>query len=219
LQLGPGRLSSHTLARLWTRLLAADRHGILREREAELIRLRNYADQLRHAVALGAVAEMARHAERPTSYERRVASNVATLHPMSGDGRRLPPGRIPKGGLPMLRIVSALVLAIILLPAVAHAATASITAAWTDASDNETGFELERCQGTGCSTFGKVASPIANAQTYTDAGLAQGTAYCYRIRAVNSVGASAYSNIACATTAIQLPAGPTGLSVAPVPLP
>jgi len=75
---------------------------------------------------------------------------------------------------------------------------AQINLAWTDASENETAFLVERRQGTG--KWSQIASVPANAVSYSSVGLAAGKSYSYRIRSTNSAGSSAYSNIATATT-------------------
>ena len=111
------------------------------------------------------------------------------------------------------------VAAVFLIPSIVYAVPASLSLSWTDNSDNESGFKVERCQGVGCTTFSQITVTGVNAQAYVDPGLVQASLYCYRVRATNSAGDSAFSNTACATTAVQIPAGPTGLSVAPVPLP
>ncbi|OIN59329.1 fibronectin type III domain-containing protein [Arsenicibacter rosenii] len=84
---------------------------------------------------------------------------------------------------------------------------------WADLSNNETGFQIERAlSSTG--TFTKIADVGANATTYTDAGLNGSTPYCYRIRAMNAVGAGAYSDVVCATTPaapVPPPSAPTAL--------
>ncbi|MBI5789258.1 MAG: PKD domain-containing protein [Candidatus Schekmanbacteria bacterium] len=64
---------------------------------------------------------------------------------------------------------------------------------WTDNANNESGFEIERRKE------GEAFSKIATISTfdsisYADNGLEAGTKYYYRIRAINSVGASDYSN-------------------------
>jgi subtilisin len=75
-----------------------------------------------------------------------------------------------------------------------------VSLAWQDNSTNETNFELERCQGSGCTNFSLIATVPANTTTYKDSGLARRTTYSYRVRARNSAGASDYSNIVTATT-------------------
>ena len=46
-------------------------------------------------------------------------------------------------------------------------------------------------------------------QMYSDTGLEDGTSYTYRVRAVNSAGESAWSNMDTATTAADAPDFPT----------
>jgi probable HAF family extracellular repeat protein len=65
---------------------------------------------------------------------------------------------------------------------------------WTDHADDETGFEIERCEGKACSNFVRIAQPGADVQAYADKAVEPGTRYRYRVRAVNAGGASAYSN-------------------------
>ena len=76
---------------------------------------------------------------------------------------------------------------------------AQLTLSWTDASDNEDGFGIERRTGTS-GTFARVASVSPNVSTYTDPNLASSTTYCYRVNAFNSAGSSAYTNEICGTT-------------------
>jgi len=73
---------------------------------------------------------------------------------------------------------------------------ASLRLLWTDNSDNEAGFKIERVIG---GTFAEIATVSANVTSYTDSGLLAGSIYCYQVRAFNSAGASAPSNKACAT--------------------
>ncbi len=73
---------------------------------------------------------------------------------------------------------------------------------WTDNSSNEDGFDIERCQGTGCANFASIAQTPAGATGYSDTGRASGTTYGYRVRAFNAGGPSAYSNTASATTPV-----------------
>ena len=68
---------------------------------------------------------------------------------------------------------------------------------WQDNSSNETVFYIERCQGVGCTNFGSfVATQWPNVPSYTDYSAVTGQSYSYRVRAYNSGGYSAYSNIA-----------------------
>ena len=83
---------------------------------------------------------------------------------------------------------------------------------WTDLSNNETGFRIERCQGAGCTTFAEVAQVATNVSTYSDAGLAAATTYSYRVRAANGAGNSSYTNTAAATTLSSAPVAPTNLT-------
>ena len=68
---------------------------------------------------------------------------------------------------------------------------------WTDNSGNESGFAIERSTSSGWLQVGTVG---ANINTFTDGNLSAWTTYSYRVRAFNSSGSSAYSNIASART-------------------
>jgi hypothetical protein len=81
-------------------------------------------------------------------------------------------------------------------------ATANVTAltvalTWVDNSDNETGFTLERAEGTGAYSVIKTFAP--NATSYTDTGLTKGNAYSYRMRANMNATSSDNSNVATVT--------------------
>jgi PKD repeat protein len=72
-----------------------------------------------------------------------------------------------------------------------------IVLTWQDNSSNETIFYIERCQGVGCTDFGSfIATQWPNVPSYTDYSAVTGQNYRYRVRAYNSGGYSAYSNIA-----------------------
>jgi fibronectin type 3 domain-containing protein len=96
-------------------------------------------------------------------------------------------------------------------PTRAPAAPSNLTAAalsgtqinltWTDNStppNTATGFDIE--QSTDGVNFTQVATANAGSTSYTVGGLQVSTTYTYRIRAFNSIGNSAYSNNASATT-------------------
>ena len=68
-----------------------------------------------------------------------------------------------------------------------------INISWTDNSNNEDGFKIER-KTTSSGTYSEIAQVGPNIATYNNTGLAGGTQYCYRIRSYNTAGNSAYSN-------------------------
>jgi hypothetical protein len=68
---------------------------------------------------------------------------------------------------------------------------------WTDNSNNEDGFKIERKTGT-TGTFTHIATVGANVTSYTDTNLIDGATYCYRVGAFNSAGSSDYTTEGCA---------------------
>ena len=80
------------------------------------------------------------------------------------------------------------------------AAAAQLTLTWADASTNEDGFKVERKTGS-AGAYGQLVSLAAGMTAYVDSTVTTGTTYCYRLRAYNAAGDSAYSNEACATPA------------------
>lgn len=89
-----------------------------------------------------------------------------------------------------------------------------ITLAWTASTDNVgvTGYSIERCTGTSCTTWAQIA--LAPSPNYTDTGLTVATAYRYRIRATDAAGNfSSYSTIKSVTTLDdQVPTAPLSLT-------
>jgi hypothetical protein len=75
-----------------------------------------------------------------------------------------------------------------------------INLSWTDNSDNESGFKIERCKGANCTNYAEVAQVTANVTTFANTGLTKNTTYRYRVRAFNAGGNSAYSNATSART-------------------
>jgi hypothetical protein len=71
---------------------------------------------------------------------------------------------------------------------------------WTDVSNNEDGFAIERCTGNGCTNFVEINRVGRNTTTYVDGTVASNTQYRYRLRAFNTVGVSPYTNIVSAKT-------------------
>ncbi len=85
--------------------------------------------------------------------------------------------------------------------AAATVSATQINLTWSASTDNVgvTGYRLERCQGTGCSSFAEIALPAGT--SFGDSGLAASTSYSYRVRATDAAGnLSGYSNVASATT-------------------
>ncbi len=93
----------------------------------------------------------------------------------------------------------------------------SLRLTWSDMSDNETDFRVERSLNTAVLSFVQIGTTAANVATYTDGLVVEGTSYAYRVRAANGAGFSAYSNIATGTAPVSLPSVPTGLTVVPLP--
>lgn len=92
-------------------------------------------------------------------------------------------------------------------------AAGSITLGWTDTSNNELSFKVERATAAS-GPFTQIGNPIANVVNYYDTGLAASTAYFYQVRASNSAGDSAYTAVASATTVsvVAVPAAPSNLA-------
>jgi hypothetical protein len=69
-----------------------------------------------------------------------------------------------------------------------------IDLAWRDASNNETGFAIQRCYGKNCTSFVQIATVGPNVQTFSDTTVSLRGTYRYRVRAFNTAGKSAFSN-------------------------
>jgi hypothetical protein len=95
----------------------------------------------------------------------------------------------------------------------ATAATATrVDLHWTDNASTETGYFIER-SGNGVE-FSQVASLGANVTSYSDNGVGANSNYWYRVRAWNSIGNSAASNVATVTTPDLAPPAPAGIAAA-----
>ena len=75
-----------------------------------------------------------------------------------------------------------------------------INLSWSDSSNNEGGFTIERCQSVNCGNFTVIAQVGQNVTAFSNTGLLKNTQYRYRVRAFNASGNSAYSNTAGART-------------------
>jgi glucose/arabinose dehydrogenase/chitodextrinase len=96
------------------------------------------------------------------------------------------------------------------------ASSTQVDLGWNASTDNVgvAGYQVERCQGTGCSNFTLLAT--VPGLTYNNTGLSPSTSYSYRVRATDAAGnLSGYSNAASATTQgtpdTSPPSVPTGL--------
>lgn len=68
-----------------------------------------------------------------------------------------------------------------------------INLSWTDNSNNESGFRIERCKNPNCTNYVQIVQVGANVTTFADTALTKNTTYRYRVRAFNAGGNSAYS--------------------------
>src|SRR5205823_15049083 len=68
------------------------------------------------------------------------------------------------------------------------ASAVQINLSWTASTDNVgvTGYQVERCQGAGCSNFGQTATSTTT--SLNDNGLSPAATYSYRIRATDLAG-------------------------------
>jgi List-Bact-rpt repeat protein len=83
--------------------------------------------------------------------------------------------------------------------AAGDAIAAQLTASWTDNSGGEATTRLER-RPQNVVAFAAIADVPAGVTAYVDTSVSAGTTYCYRAVAYDDVGASPYSDEACATT-------------------
>ena len=90
--------------------------------------------------------------------------------------------------------------------AASASSSSQINLTWTDNSNNESGFNIER--STDGSNFSPLATAAANATSYSNTGLTASTTYRYRVFATNATGSSTASNTASATTQAPPPTPP-----------
>ena len=118
-------------------------------------------------------------------------------------------------------------MAVLAAPLSTPAAPASLQAAlgsqghvnltWTDQSDNELGFAIER--STDGQTFALADTVGSNFQTYSDGTVRPGGTYYYRIRAYNAAGTSDSSMAPSPVTTayVSLPLAPSNLTASASP--
>jgi PKD repeat protein len=150
-----------------------------------LMHLRNEADQILTTGGDGSVGSLSYFVEPGTYYIEivKVLATDAGSYAMAATG-------VSSGGTPPSPPSDLLATAL-------SATTTSL--AWTDNSSDETGFKIERKTGAS-GTYSQVALQGMNLNFFNDSALTASTQYCYRVRATNSAGDSAYSNESCATT-------------------
>jgi len=86
--------------------------------------------------------------------------------------------------------------------------TTEIELKWSDVSDNETAFEIERSTSTNAN-FKAVARKAKNSTSHIDKNLEPATTYFYRIRAVKNDLYSEYSSVISVQTNLHPPLVPT----------
>jgi hypothetical protein len=84
--------------------------------------------------------------------------------------------------------------------------SSQVQLAWAGHSSNEGGFLIERKTGAS-GAYGLIAQVGPGATSYTDVSVGPATQYFYRVRAVNAMGTSAYTNEASVTTPAQSTSG------------
>lgn len=91
-----------------------------------------------------------------------------------------------------------------------------VTLTWQDTSSNETGFVVERKLGESGS-FVQVSTTQPNTTSFSDRNLTQRLSVTYRVRAVNTIGASANSNEATAVprNLVQITFSPRASTLSP----
>ncbi|MGO8672197.1 MAG: beta strand repeat-containing protein, partial [Capsulimonadaceae bacterium] len=92
----------------------------------------------------------------------------------------------------------------------ATAGNAQVALSWT-ASTGATTYNVYRGTATGAESTTAIATAVTGA-AFTNTGLTNGTAYFYKVAAVNGGGTSAQSTEASATPEPGIPAAPTGLA-------
>jgi titin len=82
-----------------------------------------------------------------------------------------------------------------------------IDLSWTDNSDDETGFKIEKKTGSG-GTYAQIGTVGAGVTNYSSTSLGPSTTYYYRVRAYNGTSNSDYCDEASATTLLAPPLAP-----------
>jgi hypothetical protein len=97
----------------------------------------------------------------------------------------------------------------------ASVSQSEISLTWSDNTDNESGFIIERSPN-GSTVWNLIGNVGPNVLFFDDSGLDPGSTFYYRVYAYNGAGNSPVSNVATATTwELQPPAAPTELTAIP----
>ena len=90
-----------------------------------------------------------------------------------------------------LKLVTLAILCTVFASVIAHTelSAAQLTLSWSDNSNNEDGFRVERKTGTG-GIYVPIISLPANAGSHVDSNLSAATTFCYRVNAFNATGSS-----------------------------
>ena len=89
--------------------------------------------------------------------------------------------------------------------------SSAIKLSWTDHSDNESGFKIERKIGAG-GTYEEIGVVGTDITEFNNTGLVSGDSYYYRVRAYNGAGNSPFTDEAMATTPLTTqPVAPANL--------
>ncbi|PID91728.1 MAG: hypothetical protein CSA96_06525 [Bacteroidetes bacterium] len=89
--------------------------------------------------------------------------------------------------------------------------SSSIELNWNDNSSDENGFEIEQSLTGNDGDFSPVHTTEPDLTSYTLTSLSAATTYYFRVRAVNNVGPSAYTEVLEVTTDPEIPAAPGDL--------
>ncbi len=84
--------------------------------------------------------------------------------------------------------------------------SSAIDLTWVDQAGIETGYQVQRKQGSG--SFANIATLGVDVRSYHDTGLSAQTSYDYRVRALGSAANSAYTSMSSATTDAGSPPPP-----------
>ena len=102
--------------------------------------------------------------------------------------------RLRVGHARPILLVALVTLGVIIGPSIASAA--QLTLRWVDNSGGQASFIIQRATDTS-GTYTQIAQTPLGAVSYSDATVSLGTSYCYQVAAVNSAGASSFSEPAC----------------------